>query len=132
MSRPGVVALQRRGGERMAELAGRATAPLTRRALLRVLPRIFRPEAAQGLNATFELRVPPTVLMLRVSDGALNVTEGPAEKAGATAEINAEDLVRMAAGVIGWPELLAARRLTLGGDPFLALRFPALFGLSAG
>ncbi len=40
-------------------------------------------------------------------------------------------MVRLVTGDAGWPELLAERRLELSGDPFLALRFPSLFGLPA-
>jgi hypothetical protein len=38
-------------------------------------------------------------------------------------------MVLLASGEVGWTELLASGRLTLSGDPFLALRFPRLFDL---
>ena len=47
-------------------------------------------------------------------------------------EVQAEDAIRLAAGSIGWPELVSSGRLAFSGDPFLALRFPALFRLPAG
>jgi hypothetical protein len=37
----------------------------------------------------------------------------------------------MVSGAASFPELLAWGRLELGGDPFLALRFPSLFRLPA-
>ena len=58
MSRPGIAELRRRGGERMAALAGAPAArPLTRRAVLATLPRtdlrITQSQMrAAGMNAT--------------------------------------------------------------------------------
>ena len=56
---------------------------------------------------------------------------GPARGPGAAVELGAGDMIRMASGAVGWPELLSSRRLELSGDPFLALRFPNLFRLPA-
>jgi hypothetical protein len=66
-----------------------------------------------------------------VRAGRLTVTRSRPQHAGATVSIGADDLVRLATGDTGWPELLAAGRLQLSGDPFLALRFPQLFALPA-
>jgi len=38
----------------------------------------------------------------------------------------------MVSGEVGWPQLVSAKRLVLWGDPYLALRFPLLFGLAKG
>jgi hypothetical protein len=40
-----------------------------------------------------------------------------------------EDLILLASGAVGWPELLSSGRFELTGDPFLALRFASLFRL---
>jgi hypothetical protein len=71
----------------------------------------------------------PRRFELRVADGRCEVTAGPARAPGATATLGADDLIRLASGAAGWPELLSSGRLELSGDPFLALRFPALFRL---
>jgi hypothetical protein len=108
------------------------------RAIRAALPARFDPEQARDLDATLELRVRKphgggsTPLALRIAHGELEISPGPAPGAGAAAELGADDLVRLAAGAVGWPELISAGRMSLTGDPFLALRFPALFRLPAG
>jgi putative sterol carrier protein len=120
---------------RLADLDRR---PVPHRAILRALPsaigRRFDPDAAGELDAVFELTVrgrEPAQFSLRISDGACEVTPGPAPNADAIATIGADDLIRLASGAIGFPELLASGGLELGGNPFLALRFPGLFRLPA-
>jgi len=139
MSRPRVQALLRGGGERVAALSAHgATHALAMRAIQVALPARFDPEQARDLDATLELRVRrpdgggSTPLALRIAHGELEVSSGPAPGASAAAELGADDMVRLAAGAVGWPALISAGRMSLTGDPFLALRFPALFRLPAG
>ena len=92
----------------------------------------FDRQAAEGLTATFALRVRsmngrrPRTLLIEVDEGRLRRGSG---QPSATATLFAGDLARLAAGTVGWPELLASGRLELTGDPFLALRIPGLFRL---
>jgi hypothetical protein len=134
VTRPRVQSLIRRGGERLAESA-------PQRAVLAALPaavtRQFDPEAAVGLEATFELRVrdpggsDPARFAIRIAGGQCAVVPGPAPEAGAAVTIGADDLIRLASHAASWPALLSSGRMELAGDPFLGLRFPALFGLPA-
>ncbi len=127
-----------RGGARMARLDQRVAA---RRLILRAVPvvlaRRFDPETARGLEAVLELRVrdpgggPADVFELKVSGGICQIRPGPAQHPGAAVELGADDMIRLASGAVGWPELLTSGRLELSGDPFLALRFPNLFRLPA-
>lgn len=95
----------------------------------------FDPGASGELEGVFELRVgdpgggEPARFRLAVSRGRCQVTPGPAPDAQANAMVRADDMIRLVSGAVGWPELLAAGRLELAGDPFLALRFPGLFRL---
>jgi ubiquinone biosynthesis protein UbiJ len=91
--------------------------------------RRFDRVAAGELVATFELVVSGARYAVRVSDGQCSVARRPAPEAGATVTISAADLVRLISGVVEWTRLLAEGRLRLDGDPFLALRFPQLFGV---
>ena len=103
-------------------------------AIERALPRLFDPEAAGDLDASFALEIRgrrPVVRTLTVRDRRLTVSRGRPQNAGATVLVGAGDMVRLATGDTGWPALLAEGRLELAGDPFLALRFPRLFGLPA-
>ncbi len=95
--------------------------------------RRFDPIAAGDLDAIFELRLADVDARyaIQVSGGQCQVARGAAPEAGARLTIATGDLLRLVSGVAQWMELLAARRLELTGDPFLALRFPQLFGLRA-
>ena len=104
-------------------------------AIARVIPLWFDAARATVLTASFELRVreragrDPLRLTLDINDGTCVVQRGADGTAGAVATVGLADLLRMATGLVGWPKLMANGRLELSGDPFLALRFPALFRL---
>jgi putative sterol carrier protein len=93
----------------------------------------FDREAARELTATFELHVRvgrrPVSFGLHVDQGRMRVSRRAPQDPGATVTAQLGDLLRLASGAVGWPQLLAAGRLELTGDPFLALRFPGLFRL---
>jgi hypothetical protein len=129
-------------GRRLLARAGRRVARLDRRRtphwiVLRVMPRAiamrFDPGSAENLEACFELAIrdprgrPPARFELAIADGRCAVTAGGAARPGARATIGAEDLILLASGAASWPELLSSGRFELSGDPFLALRFAALF-----
>ncbi len=136
--RNGARTLLSRGGSRVARLDRRLTAHgLILRAVPLALARRFDPESARELDAVLELRIrDPSggraeVFELRISGGRCEVRPGPARDPGAAVLVGAGDMIRLASGAVGWPELLSAGRLELSGDPFLALRFPNLFRLPA-
>jgi hypothetical protein len=108
-------------------------------ALLRLLPRAmarrFDPAAATDLEATLELTIrdprgrSDARYELAIADARCAVRPGPATRPGARASIASDDLILLATGAVGWPELLSSGRFELTGDPFLALRFASLFRL---
>lgn len=93
----------------------------------------FDRESARGLNATFALRLRIARRLvsfgLHVEHGRMRLSRGAPQDPGASVTAEARDLFRLVSGSVGWPQLLAAGRLELTGDPFLALRFPGLFRL---
>ena len=124
------------GGERVARFDRRPRARrLLVQAIPRVIPRWFDADAASDLEATFELAIRDRrsgelePFAIRISEQHCTVTRGPAIEPGARVEICAEDMIRVASGGVGWPELVSNGRLVLSGDPFLAIRFPSLFRL---
>ncbi len=129
-------ALLARGGDRLADVATRPQGEwLVLRALPSVLARRFDPASAGDLDAEFELHVRggrSARFAVRIADRRCTVRPGAARDPGATVELSADDAIRLVSGAVGWPELLAGHRLALGGDAFLALRFPPLFALPAG
>lgn len=132
------MALFSRAGARVAELDMR---PGTHRLLLRAIPQVmtrrFVPTQADGLDCVMELRVSdpsggqPAAFAITIASGTCTVTPGPAAAPAAGAEVRGDDMIRLATGAVGWPELLAAKRLSMSGDVFLAIRFPLLFALPA-
>jgi hypothetical protein len=103
-----------------------------------LIPFLFDPEMAGDLDDHFELHIrnprggDPDVAAVVVSGGKCQVVLGPYPPARVVVTAGADDIVRMASGEIGWPQLVSAGRMTLWGDPYLALRFPLLFGMPAG
>jgi hypothetical protein len=97
----------------------------------------FDRQSADGLTAVLELRVRVlprrrgTPMSLLIDDGRLRIRPGAPTSPGATATVGALDLLRLGVGATAWPQLMAAGRLQLSGDPFLALRLPTLFRLPA-
>jgi hypothetical protein len=95
----------------------------------------FDRDSARGLSASMELRVRVlpgrrgTPVSLLIDDGRLRIRPGAPRAPGATATVGLPDLLRLGVGSVAWPQLMAAGRLELSGDPFLAMRFPSLFRL---
>ena len=112
---------------------GRLTHALILAALPRAIARRFDAAAAQDLDATLELTIRhgsrPASYALAIAGNCCSVSLGAPAKANARAEIGAGDLILLAGGAVTWPQLLSSGRLTLTGDPFLALRFASLFRL---
>lgn len=101
--------------------------------LPRALARRFDGAAAGDLQTTVQLTLlhasGATSYALVIADGAVAVRPGPCPAAAARAQLGSADLMRLAGGAVGWPELLSSGRFELTGDPFLALRFAGLFRL---
>jgi hypothetical protein len=102
-----------------------------------VIPLLFNPDMAGDLEASFELRIrnprggDADACSVVVADRRCRVVFGSDPRARVIVTAGADDLIRMASGDIGWPQLVSARRMVLWGDPYLALRFPLLFGMPA-
>ncbi len=118
-------------------LARRDRGRLAHRLILALLPRAiarrFDAGAADDLEATLELSIRhesrPASYALAITGARCSVRAGAPTRANARATIGADDLIRLAGGVVTWPQLLSSGRFELSGDPFLALRFASLFRL---
>ena len=109
----------------MSQLLGRIIALVT--------PWRFEPGSAGDIDATIALRVRVRArvaeVAIAISGGTCTARAEPAVDAAATATIALADLIRLVLGDVGWPQLLSQRRFEFSGDPFLAMRLPALFRL---
>ena len=113
--------------------------PVVHWVLVRVLSRAialrFDASAARDLEATLELSLrdphgrPTARYAVQIGQGRCAVRPGAPDSAGARASIGSDDLILLASGAVGWPELFSSGRFELTGDPFLALRFASLVRL---
>jgi hypothetical protein len=132
--------LVQRGGAGVARLDSKRQAhAVLLLAVHLLIPRLFDPDSAGDLDARLELRITdpaggdPDISTVVIKDRRCRVLAGPDPSGARVAlTVGADDLVRMVSGEIGWPQLVSAKRLVLWGDPYLALRFPLLFGLAKG
>ena len=105
------------------------------RALPRAIARRFEPAAATDLAATLELAIrdahghTEARYELAIANACCSVRPREPAAPAARAMIGSDDLILLACGAVGWPELLSSGRFELTGDPFLALRFASLFRL---
>ncbi|HEY3110928.1 MAG TPA: helix-turn-helix domain-containing protein [Chloroflexota bacterium] len=99
---------------------------LTADSLVLALRATFRPEAARGLRASYELRAGDAVVHARVDDGALEAAEGPLAGADLVLETGPA-LKALMAGELGPAEAVESGAVRLVGDPELLARFVELF-----
>lgn len=105
------------------------------RAIPLALPLKFRKSVGGDIDGVLELRFvdpdggPPDRVQLIMRSGRCHGSRNGTARPDATATMHITDLVRLATASVdaGW--LLHDRRVTLTGDPFLFVRFPAAFGL---
>ncbi|GAA3126810.1 winged helix-turn-helix transcriptional regulator [Planomonospora alba] len=88
----------------------------------------FRPEAAAGLAARYEVRMGETVFHMRVADGALNAGEGPLPDADLVIETGMA-IKAVMAGEITPAEAVATGAVRIEGDPALLERFAEVFAI---
>ncbi|GLZ79704.1 HxlR family transcriptional regulator [Actinorhabdospora filicis] len=123
---PVVLALGRWGSRVMTHpLDGEV---VTHDSMVMALRTTFRPEAAEGANLVFVLRVGDVVVHARVDDGHLAAAAGPAE--APDLDITAGPLVRdLMAGALSPEDALATGAVAVAGEPALLNRFAAIFAI---
>ncbi len=107
------------------------------RAIALAMRLMFDGAAAGDLDATLGMRVRllggrrSLPLVVRVTEGTCSVRPGSSPDAKAQVTIGFRDMALLGLRLEGWPALLSSGRIEFAGDPFLALRFPAMFRLPA-
>lgn len=104
----------------------RADEIITADSMVVALRSTFRAEAAQGLHATFELRVGEIVLNARVDDGEVEVHAGPAPAADLSIEAGPQIRALMA-GEITPREAVRRGVVRVRGDGDLLASFAKIF-----
>jgi DNA-binding HxlR family transcriptional regulator len=94
--------------------------------LMLALRATFRPEAARGLRATYELRLGDIVLHARIDKGRLEVAEGPLPDADLVLETDLAIRALMS-GELSPGEAVKDGKVRLTGEPELLERFVEVF-----
>ncbi|MDA0563160.1 winged helix-turn-helix transcriptional regulator [Streptomonospora sp. S1-112] len=124
---PTLIALGRWGARTMGE--PRPGEVVTPESVAMAFRTSFRPEAARGFTAGYEVRMGFT-LRVQVSEGALTVGTGPHPAPDLVVERRAEDaLRRLLTGATTPDQALAEGGVRVTGDPALLHRFVELFRL---
>lgn len=99
---------------------------VTTDSLLVALRSSFRPEAARGLQASYQLRLGEVVVHARVDHGTLRVAPGSPEAADLTIETGPA-IRSLMAGELSPAQAIADGSVHLTGDPDLLTRFVEVF-----
>jgi DNA-binding HxlR family transcriptional regulator len=119
-----VLRLGRWGARTLGEPA--AGEGVTADSMVMAMRSTFRPEAANGLRATFELRLGPTTIHVRIDRGRLEAGEGPLPSADLVIETGPM-LKALMAGEITPAAAVAAGSVRLTGREELLERFVEVF-----
>ena len=90
---------------------------------------MFAPHAAEGLRASYELRLGEDVFVAVVDDGRFEIARGSAEKPDATIETDAATLAALVYEGRDLAEALRAGEVKIEGDEAAVKRFVRLFPL---
>jgi DNA-binding HxlR family transcriptional regulator/putative sterol carrier protein len=107
----------------------RAEDTVNRDSLLLGLRALFRPEAARGLKADYELRIEDLVAHARIGKGAIHVGEGPLENPDLVIETDFS-LRAVLAGELELDQALKSGRLRFSGDRKLLDQFVEVFSIA--
>jgi DNA-binding HxlR family transcriptional regulator/putative sterol carrier protein len=107
----------------------RAEDTVNRDSLLLGLRALFRPEAARGLKADYELRIEDLVAHARIGKGAIHVGEGPLENPDLVIETDFS-LRAVLAGELELDQALESGRLRFSGDRKLLDQFVEVFSIA--
>lgn len=93
------------------------------------LKTFFRPELAQGVNETYELRVDNEVLQVRINEGEITVRQGDARNADAIFQTTMPTYLGLLQRQIQPEEAIDKGLVRVEGDPAALSRFLNLCGL---
>ena len=95
------------------------------------LKTFFRPEQAQGINETYELRIDNEVLQVQIKAGALDVRQGVTRTADVILQTDMPTYLGLLQRRIQPDEAIAGGLIRVEGDPCGLNRFLDLCGLPA-
>jgi predicted lipid carrier protein YhbT len=102
----------------------------TCRELLQIMPTIFDPSAAMGLNATYEFQVSGEEVFsahLRIEQGSCTYAEGPADSPGVVIKTPANVWLAISRGELDGQTAFMNGKYTVEGDLALLIKMKKLF-----
>lgn len=93
------------------------------------LKTFFRPEQAQGVNETYELRIDNEVLQVQIKEGELQVQQGEALEADMILHADMPTYLGLLQRQMQPDEAISGRLIRIEGDPAALSRFLDLCGL---
>jgi len=103
---------------------------LTPAETFQVMQQHFNPNAARGLNATYQFELSGDdsgTYALKIADGTCEYIPGPVENPTITLKLSARDWLQIFEGTLNAQMAFLTRRITLDGDMSLAMRLTAIF-----
>jgi putative sterol carrier protein len=106
-------------------------------AIFRQMPKRLNREQAKDVEAVTDWKIRGAPgggvdhYQVVIRDGKCRSTRRPTESPRATLELDANDFLRLAAGVAQGPELFMAGKLRVEGDLMFTTRLPSLFRVPA-
>ncbi|MCF8145199.1 MAG: SCP2 sterol-binding domain-containing protein [Deltaproteobacteria bacterium] len=104
--------------------------PRTCRELLEMMPKGFRPDAAEGVSAVyqFEMSGPETfVAHLRIEDGTCTYADGPAQSPGVVVKSPSDVWLAISTGQMDGQEAFMSGKYQVEGDLMLLMRLQSFF-----
>lgn len=101
--------------------------------LFEMMPTVFKPEAAPGVNAVVQISLTGDQVAdyyVTIADGTCKVDEGKHESPSATLTMDGTDYVDMVGGKLNPQMAFMQGKLKISGDMGLLLRFQNFFDLS--
>jgi len=101
--------------------------------LFEVMPKVFKPEAAPGVDAVVQFSLTgdqAAEYYVTIAEGACKVDEGKHESPSATMTLDGQDYLDMVSGKLNPQMAFMQGKLKISGDMGLLLRFQSFFDLS--
>ncbi len=83
----------------------------------------------EGMNAIFQFNIGDDVYTVAVADGAVNVSEGAAEKASIELTMTPEDFIALTKGELNGQQAFLTGKLKIKGDMTLAMKLQSVFNI---
>lgn len=126
---PAIFAIGRWGARFLGKPRDTDTFPID--AYLVAMQASFKPEAAAGVNETYELRVGGRVFDIRVADGECSIVQGSARNPDAVFTMNVITLNALLKEGQSQEKALTAGQVTVSGDQWALDRFMRMFALDS-